>query len=181
MTNEIDIPGSEPVVVTTSDGLKLRGVRVMPPQGRPKAIVVLAHGYGEHIGRYTHVIAAMTAARYGVYAVDHRGYGRSDGPRAIVDRLNEVLVAVVQSAELRSQFSTSISGAAAVTCEHEGKMARSTIATILIRNASPEAPVPSPEWKSSASKPRSAPWRRAAAMAAGEFSAAATSRAPRTG
>ena len=88
MTNEIDIPGSEPVVVTTSDGLKLRGVRVMPPQGRPKAIVVLAHGYGEHIGRYTHVIAAMTAARYGVYAVDHRGYGRSDGPRAIVDRFD---------------------------------------------------------------------------------------------
>jgi acylglycerol lipase len=78
----------EEIEVTTADGLRLRGVRAMPAQGRAKATIVLAHGYGEHIGRYEHVIDAMTAARFGVYAVDQRGYGRSDGSRAIVDRFD---------------------------------------------------------------------------------------------
>lgn len=52
----------------------------------PKAVVVLVHGLGEHSGRYAHVAAMLVAAGCAVYALDHRGHGRSEGPRAFVDR-----------------------------------------------------------------------------------------------
>jgi alpha-beta hydrolase superfamily lysophospholipase len=50
----------------------------------PRAVVVLSHGYAEHSGRYAHVAAALNAAGYTVVALDHRGHGRSGGPRARV-------------------------------------------------------------------------------------------------
>lgn len=49
----------------------------LPEGQRPKAIVQLAHGIGEHAGRYTHVAAALNAAGYAVYADDHRGHGQT--------------------------------------------------------------------------------------------------------
>ncbi|GAA0629795.1 alpha/beta hydrolase [Sporichthya brevicatena] len=48
-------------------------------------VVVIAHGFGEHSGRYAHVIDRLVADGAVVYAPDHRGHGRSDGPRAVVD------------------------------------------------------------------------------------------------
>ncbi|MBA2347446.1 MAG: alpha/beta hydrolase, partial [Solirubrobacterales bacterium] len=57
----------------------------------PTHIVLLAHGYGEHAGRYEHVIAALVAGGAAVYAPDHTGHGRSGGQRALVDDV-EVLV-----------------------------------------------------------------------------------------
>jgi alpha-beta hydrolase superfamily lysophospholipase len=54
------------------------------PGGPPKAIVLLAHGYAEHLGRYEHVAARLTSAGYGVYAVDHWGHGSSDGEPGFV-------------------------------------------------------------------------------------------------
>lgn len=55
----------------------------------PKAVVVLAHGYAEHVGRYAHVIAALVERGYAVVALDHRGHGHSDGPRAVVRRFDD--------------------------------------------------------------------------------------------
>ena len=48
---------------------------------------MIVHGASEHSGRYEHVAAALVADGYAVYASDHRGHGRSDGPRAVIDRL----------------------------------------------------------------------------------------------
>jgi alpha-beta hydrolase superfamily lysophospholipase len=53
----------------------------------PRCIVLIAHGYGEHAGRYSHVaehlVDALDAA---VWAPDHRGHGRTEeGERALVD------------------------------------------------------------------------------------------------
>ncbi len=53
---------------------------------RIRAVVVIAHGLGEHSGRYEHVAAALVEAGCAVYAIDHRGHGKSAGPRAFVDR-----------------------------------------------------------------------------------------------
>ena len=50
----------------------------------PKAGVLIAHGYGEHIGRYEHVAAALNAAGYDVFALDLWGHGKSDGARGYV-------------------------------------------------------------------------------------------------
>jgi len=44
---------------------------------QPRAVIQLAHGVGEHAGRYAEVAAALTGAGYTVYADDHRGHGRT--------------------------------------------------------------------------------------------------------
>src|SRR5205823_2077755 len=51
------------------------------PAGAPRGVVLLAHGYAEHVGRYRDFIAHLTARGLGVAAIDHRGHGRSGGPR----------------------------------------------------------------------------------------------------
>ena len=58
------------------------------PAGPPKAVVLLAHGYAEHAGRYGHVAKRLTDAGYAVYAVDHWGHGRSDGTPGFVPRFS---------------------------------------------------------------------------------------------
>jgi acylglycerol lipase len=59
-----------------------------------RAVVVIAHGAGEHSGRYEHVARRLVDAGYAVYALDHRGHGRSAGRRALVDRMDRVIADV---------------------------------------------------------------------------------------
>ena len=87
-THDTPPAGREPIDLTTADGLTLRGARALPAAGKPKGAIVLVHGYAEHGGRYARVLDAMAAARWAAYAVDLRGHGRSDGPRAVVDRFD---------------------------------------------------------------------------------------------
>src|SRR5207237_5456136 len=61
------------------------------PTGEPRAVVVIAHGIGEHSGCYGHVAARLTAAGFAAYALDHRGHGRSSGPRALIDRMDHAV------------------------------------------------------------------------------------------
>ena len=56
------------------------------PERDPRAVVVISHGLAEHGGRYLDVAARLVASDYAVYALDHRGHGRSGGPRANIDR-----------------------------------------------------------------------------------------------
>jgi alpha-beta hydrolase superfamily lysophospholipase len=62
----------------------------------PTHIVILVHGYGEHIGRYDHVADALIAAGAVVFGLDHMGHGKSDGPRAIVTDFDDVVADVDQ-------------------------------------------------------------------------------------
>ncbi len=68
-------------------GAKLHVTRWLPA-GPPKAVVLLAHGYAEHAGRYAHVAKRLTGAGYAVYAIDHWGHGRSDGEGGYVPRFS---------------------------------------------------------------------------------------------
>ena len=45
------------------------------PVANAKAVVQIAHGLGEHGGRYAHVAEALNRAGYSVYLDDHRGHG----------------------------------------------------------------------------------------------------------
>lgn len=44
---------------------------------KPRAVVQLLHGVGEHAGRYAALVEALVADGYTVYADDHRGHGRT--------------------------------------------------------------------------------------------------------
>ncbi|MCP4003125.1 MAG: alpha/beta hydrolase [bacterium] len=43
----------------------------------PKGVVQIAHGMGEHAGRYARLARALVEAGYTAYANDHRGHGRT--------------------------------------------------------------------------------------------------------
>jgi alpha-beta hydrolase superfamily lysophospholipase len=67
-------------------------------------VVVLAHGYGEHVGRYEHVAAALSARGAAVYGPDHLGHGESGGEQALVrdfERVVDDLHLVVEFARER--------------------------------------------------------------------------------
>lgn len=55
------------------------------PIDNPKRLVVLVHGYGEHIGRYEHVARWLCEHGAVCYGVDHRGHGTSSGERVLID------------------------------------------------------------------------------------------------
>ena len=65
-----------------------------------KGVVVLVHGVHEHSGRYAHVAERLVAAGYPVYAVDHPGHGRSDGPRGNIDSMATTVAGVDAVARL---------------------------------------------------------------------------------
>jgi alpha-beta hydrolase superfamily lysophospholipase len=79
---------------------------------KPKAIVQLAHGLGDHAARYEDLAQALVASGMTVYADDHRGHGRTGlaqhggdhsklgrlgdgGQRAVVDGLHQ-LTGIIQ-------------------------------------------------------------------------------------
>jgi alpha-beta hydrolase superfamily lysophospholipase len=65
--------------------------RAWLPDGDARAAVVIAHGAGEHSGRYAHVAQRLVDEGYAVYAIEHRGHGRSQGPRALIDRIDNAV------------------------------------------------------------------------------------------
>ncbi|WP_431219754.1 alpha/beta fold hydrolase [Leifsonia xyli] len=62
-----------------ADGNRIHFDVYAPATGatRPGAVVQLAHGVGEHAGRYRQVATHLASAGYLVYADDHLGHGRT--------------------------------------------------------------------------------------------------------
>jgi alpha-beta hydrolase superfamily lysophospholipase len=96
----------------------------------PRATIVLAHGASEHGGRYAWTGEELAKRGYAVYAIDHRGHGRSSGPRAVIDRMQnavEDLHTLVEKARSKQPgrplvlLGHSMGGAVALayTSEHE--------------------------------------------------------------
>lgn len=82
--------------MTTIDGTRGTVKYRSWPTTTPRFVVVIAHGYGEHSGRYGHLASTLTAAGAAVYAPDHHGHGESDGDRAVI-RDVEAIVADVHA------------------------------------------------------------------------------------
>jgi alpha-beta hydrolase superfamily lysophospholipase len=61
------------------------------PEDDARAVVVVAHGAAEHGGRYRYVVERLVPEGVAVYAIDHRGHGRSSGRRAQIDRMAHVV------------------------------------------------------------------------------------------
>ncbi|WP_312166652.1 alpha/beta hydrolase [Phenylobacterium sp.] len=69
-------------------GLKLF-MRSWRPEGPPRAVVVISHGFNSHSGQYLWVGEQLAAMGFSVYAPDYRGRGRSEGERFHVERVGE--------------------------------------------------------------------------------------------
>jgi acylglycerol lipase len=61
------------------------------PEKTPKAVLLVVHGLAEHSGRYKNLVNYFVPKGYAVYALDHRGHGKSDGVRCYVDRFSDYL------------------------------------------------------------------------------------------
>lgn len=71
-------PTTTPFRYQGADGVALAGLRWTAP-APPRAILQLAHGAGEHSGRYWEPLAPILEAGFAIYAADHRGHGLTSG------------------------------------------------------------------------------------------------------
>lgn len=104
--------------LTVSDGKTLRLYRWLPEQ-TPRAAIQIAHGMGEHAGRYAPVAERLNAVGYAVYANDHRGHGGSADPEALgnmgADGWNRV---IQDAAEINAHMGSEHPGLARVLLGH---------------------------------------------------------------
>jgi alpha-beta hydrolase superfamily lysophospholipase len=66
----------------------------------PRRVVVIAHGFGEHSGRYEHVARRLADDGAVVYAPDHHGHGRSDGEPGLVSSVEPLVDDLAKVIEL---------------------------------------------------------------------------------
>jgi alpha-beta hydrolase superfamily lysophospholipase len=59
------------------------------PTGKPRGVVVIAHGFNSHSGQYAEVATWFATAGLAAYALDHRGRGRSEGERFHVEKFSD--------------------------------------------------------------------------------------------
>lgn len=60
------------------------------PAQRPRRVLLLAHDWAEHSGRYRALAEKLRAQDCAVYALDLRGHGQSEGPRALFQSFGRV-------------------------------------------------------------------------------------------
>jgi len=65
--------------------------QVWLPDTPPRAVIIISHGLAEHCGRYAELAGRLVERGFAVYALDHRGHGRSGGPRANIERFDYVV------------------------------------------------------------------------------------------
>jgi alpha-beta hydrolase superfamily lysophospholipase len=77
------------LIVPSVDGLPL-AARLWTVD-RPRAVLVVSHGLGEHGGAYEHVAESLgRSAGVEVLAIDFRGHGRSPGKRGVVGHYDDL-------------------------------------------------------------------------------------------
>lgn len=59
------------------------------PDTPARAVILLAHGMGEHSGRYQEFAENFVARGFSVYALDHVGHGKSEGAPAFVAKFSD--------------------------------------------------------------------------------------------
>jgi alpha-beta hydrolase superfamily lysophospholipase len=83
-------------------GLRIH-VRTWLPAAQPVGVVVIAHGFAEHGGRYASVAERLVAAGIAVRAPDHRGHGLSEGRRTSIvrfaDYVDDLSTVITQARE----------------------------------------------------------------------------------
>jgi alpha-beta hydrolase superfamily lysophospholipase len=70
------------------DGIKIF-TREWQPTGKPRAVVVISHGFNAHSGLYEWPAQQFVSKGLAVHALDHRGRGRSEGERFFVKKFSD--------------------------------------------------------------------------------------------
>ncbi|MGX9888177.1 alpha/beta hydrolase [Streptomyces sp. NPDC002276] len=70
------------------------------PHERPRCVALVAHGYGEHIGRYAELAAVLVAHGAAVLGPDHQGHGESGGERVLIGDFEDVVTDLRSVADL---------------------------------------------------------------------------------
>src|SRR6266567_6679508 len=70
---------SEGFHFTSTDGLSIACVKWVRPQ-HVRGVVQIAHGLGEHMGRYAELAETLLEDEFAVYGNDHRGHGLTAKP-----------------------------------------------------------------------------------------------------
>jgi acylglycerol lipase len=70
-------------------GTNIYAVSWRPESRAPRAVVVIVHGFNSHSGHYGWVAEQLVSAGFAVYALDHRGRGRSEGERFFVEKAQD--------------------------------------------------------------------------------------------
>ena len=84
--------------LTSADGVKIFYRHY--PADPERARMVIAHGLGEHSGRYRNVVERMLPKGISVWVPDHRGHGQSEGKRGHVLNFVQYLADLRLSVEL---------------------------------------------------------------------------------
>lgn len=56
------------------------------PAGSARALIVISHGFNSHSGQYLWAAEQLVSRGFAVYALDHRGRGKSEGERFYVQK-----------------------------------------------------------------------------------------------
>jgi acylglycerol lipase len=75
--------------IKLKNGQILKGM-IQSPGENARAVVILVHGLGEHMQRYSHWAALFNKAEIGFAGIDLPGHGRSEGRRGSVKNYRQV-------------------------------------------------------------------------------------------
>ncbi|MTI65513.1 MAG: alpha/beta hydrolase [Firmicutes bacterium] len=56
-----------------------------------KAVIIIVHGFCEHLGRYEYVTDKLNEFGFSVYRFDNRGHGKSGGKRGYLNNFNDYI------------------------------------------------------------------------------------------
>lgn len=71
------------------DGIRLHYKKDIPKE--PKAVIIIVHGFAEHLGRYEHVKDKLYESGFAVYRYDLRGHGLTEGEKGYIDSFVEFI------------------------------------------------------------------------------------------
>jgi alpha-beta hydrolase superfamily lysophospholipase len=128
-------------------GLKIF-VRSWRPEGKPRGVVVINHGFKSHSGLYEWVAEQLVRKALAVYALDMRGHGKSEGEALYVEKFSdyaEDLAKLVALAKVRESglptFVLGHSAGGVVACIHALDH-QNEIAGLICESFAHEVPAP---------------------------------------
>jgi lysophospholipase len=86
-----NVPAPESGFVDAADGVKLYHELHAPEGGLggARGLVLVAHGYADHCGRYGFLRESLLAQGWAAALFDYRGHGKAGGRRGFVERFEE--------------------------------------------------------------------------------------------